>query len=161
MKQVALAAAVCALALTVVQCRPAEQREDPAVPAETPEVLLQPDRVLVQHILIAFKGAIPDENVTRTQDEAQKLALELFERAKSGEDFDALVREYTDDRHPGIYAMVNFEIEPDPSVEEYSRSRMVKSFGDVSFGLPVGGIGMAVHDPEWSKYGWHIIKRLE
>ena len=38
---------------------------------------------------------------------------------------------------------------------------MVKAFGDVSFGLEVGGVGLAVYDPATSKYGWHIIKRLE
>ena len=38
---------------------------------------------------------------------------------------------------------------------------MVKSFGDVSFALKAGEIGLAVYDPKASKYGWHIIKRLE
>ena len=162
MKHAALIIAVCALVLTAAQCRPPERGAEPAVSLEdTPEILTQPDRVLVQHLLIAFEGTIPDKTIARTREEAEKFALELFDRAKAGEDFDALVREYTDDRHPGIYAMANFDIEPDPSVEEYSRSRMVKSFGDVSFGLPVGGFGLAVYDPDASKYGWHIIKRLE
>ena len=38
---------------------------------------------------------------------------------------------------------------------------MVKAFRDVSFGLSPGGVGLAVYDPGSSKYGWHIIKRLE
>jgi parvulin-like peptidyl-prolyl isomerase len=38
---------------------------------------------------------------------------------------------------------------------------MVKAFGDVSFSLEVGGVGLAVYDPATSKYGWHVIKRLE
>lgn len=121
----------------------------------------EPDRVVVQHILIAFKGSIPKESVTRTQAEAVTLAYEIFERANKGEDFDALVKKYTDDQHPGIYKMSNIDIPPNQSQREYSRSRMVKGFGDVSFSLPVGGIGMAEYDPETSKYGWHIIKRLE
>jgi len=161
MKHAALAAAVCVLVLTAAQCRPAEREPEVPMSADAPEILVQPDRVLVQHLLIAFEGTIPDKTIARTREEAEKLALELFDRAKAGEDFDALVREFTNDRHPGIYAMANFDIEPDPSVEEYSRSRMVKSFGDVSFGLPVGGFGLAVYDPDASKYGWHIIKRLE
>jgi parvulin-like peptidyl-prolyl isomerase len=57
--------------------------------------------------------------------------------------------------------MTNFGVEPDKAKKEYSRSGMVKSFGDVSFGLPANGIGLAVYDPRNSKYGWHIIKRLE
>jgi parvulin-like peptidyl-prolyl isomerase len=88
------------------------------------------------------------------------LAKELLERAKAGQEFDALVQEYTDDQHPGIYRMSNTEVPPDPSVQEYSRERMVKAFGDVSFSLEVGEIGMASYDPAASKYGWHIIKRL-
>jgi len=121
----------------------------------------EPDRVAVQHILIAFKGSIPKATVTRTREEAEKLAQEVFERAKKGEDFDALVKQYTDDEYPGIYRMSNIGITPDPSKQEYSRAGMVKGFGDVGFSLPVGGIGMAEYDPQKSKYGWHIIKRIE
>ena len=43
----------------------------------------------------------------------------------------------------------------------YKRSDMALSFGDVSFKLDVGEIGMAGFNPELSPYGWHIIKRLE
>jgi hypothetical protein len=128
-----------------------------ASPARTTE----PDRVAVQHILISFKGSIPKPSVTRTREEAQKLAQEVFERAKKGEDFDALVKQYTDDEYPGIYRMSNIGITPDPGKQEYSRAGMVKGFGDISFSLEVGGIGMAEYDPQKSKYGWHIIKRIE
>jgi peptidyl-prolyl cis-trans isomerase D len=121
----------------------------------------EPDRVTVQHILISFKGSISKETVTRTREEAEKLAFEIFERAKKGEDFDALVKEFTDDQHPGIYKMSNFDVEPQADQEEYPRNGMVKSFGDVSFKLPVNGIGLAEYDPDNSKYGWHIIKRLQ
>jgi parvulin-like peptidyl-prolyl isomerase len=38
---------------------------------------------------------------------------------------------------------------------------MVQAFGDVGFPLELGGIGMAAFDPVKSKYGWHIIKRVE
>ena len=126
-------------------------------PAPSPE----PDRVAVQHILISFKGAIPKPTVTRTREEAQKLAEEVFERANKGEDFDALVKQYTDDEYPGIYRMSNKGITPDQSKQEFPREGMVKGFGDVSFSLPVGGIGMAKYDSQKSKYGWHIIKRIE
>lgn len=121
----------------------------------------EPKRVTVQHILIAFKGTIPKEDVTRNRSEAELLAHEIFKRAKEGEDFDVLVKEYTDDQYPGIYNMSNIGIPPDQSKGEYSRSRMVKAFGDVSFALSINEIGLAEYDPEASKYGWHIIKRIE
>jgi hypothetical protein len=127
----------------------------------SPARATEPDRVAVQHILISFNGAIPKPTVTRTREEAQKLAQEVFERAKQGEDFDALVKQYTDDEYPGVYRMSNTGVTPDPGRQEYSRAGMVKGFGDVSFSLPVGGIGMAEYDPQKSKYGWHIIKRVE
>jgi len=121
----------------------------------------EPEHVTVQHILIAFRGSVPDPRVTRGQAEAEKLALQIFERAKAGEDFDAMVKTYTNDEYPGIYGMSNLNASPDPAKKEFPRARMVKAFGDVSFGLAVGGIGLAVYDPATSKYGWHIIKRLE
>jgi parvulin-like peptidyl-prolyl isomerase len=145
-------AAALILAL-VFSCRKQE--------APVEQISLEPERVTVQHILIAFQGTIPEAAVSRTQEEAKALAEEIFERAKRGEDFDGLVRKFTDDQYPGIYRMSNFDIQPDPSREEYARSKMVKSFGDVSFVLAVGGIGLAEYDPQNSKYGWHIIKRIE
>lgn len=130
-------------------------------PVQSALTLEEPERVEVQHILISFQGAIPDEKVTRTEAEAEILAKELLGRAKAGEDFDALVKECTDDQHPGIYRMSNTGVTPDAANQEFSRDRMVKAFGDVSFSLNINEIGMANYDPSASKYGWHIIKRLK
>jgi len=121
----------------------------------------EPERVTVQHILIAFKGSLPDPKVTRSREEAEKLALQVFERAKAGQDFAAMVKMYTNDSYPGIYKMTNRDVTPDRSKQEYSRTGMVRAFGDVGFSLEVGGVGLAVYDSATSKYGWHIIKRLE
>jgi Xaa-Pro aminopeptidase len=121
----------------------------------------EPERIAVQHILIAFRGSIPEPKVTRTSEEALALAMEIFERAKKGEDFDALVKKYTDDEYPGIYRMTNISVAPNKEKKEYARTGMVRGFGDVGFSLPVGGVGIAVYDPLRSKYGWHIIKRIE
>jgi peptidyl-prolyl cis-trans isomerase C len=122
----------------------------------------EPERVTVQHILIAFKGSLPDDTkVTRSKEDAEKLALQVFERAKAGEDFAAMVKMYTNDSYPGIYKMTNKSVTPDKSKQEYSRTGMVRAFGDVGFSLEVGGVGLAVYDPATSRFGWHIIKRLE
>lgn len=117
------------------------------------------EHIKVQHILIAFSGKVPGKNITRSQDEARALAQEILERAKKGEDFDELVRTYTDDRPPGIYALSNSGVAP--ATGEFSRDRMVPAFGNVGFSLAPGEIGMAEYDPSTSPYGWHIIKRLE
>jgi hypothetical protein len=117
------------------------------------------EHIKLQHILISFAGKVPGKNITRTQDEARALAAQVLERAKKGEDFDALVKTYTDDRAPGIYSLANTGVTP--SGDEFARNRMVPAFGDVGFSLAPGEIGMSEYDPARSPFGWHIIKRLE
>ena len=126
----------------------------------------EPDNITVQHILVGFLGSVPGKNITRTKKSAEKLANELLAKAKAGEDFDALVKEHTDDSHPGIYHMCNFGLKgdrssSDPSEHIYPRGNMVGAFGNVGFPLEVGEVGLAAFDPVTSKYGWHIIKRVK
>ncbi len=104
--------------------------------------------VKVQHLLVAFQGSgVP--NVKRTKEEAELLAADLFARIRAGEDFDGLVKEYTNDSHPGIYTMTTG-----------SRNGMVKAFGDTGWRLEVGQVGVAPFHQADSPYGWHIVKRL-
>jgi parvulin-like peptidyl-prolyl isomerase len=104
-------------------------------------------------------GSVPGKNVTRTQDEASKLAAEIFARAKKGESFDALVAKYTDDSAPGFYSMANNGVAP--AQGEYARDGMVAAFGDAGFPLAIGEIGIANYDKERSPFGWHIVKRVK
>lgn len=120
----------------------------------------EPEHIQVQHLLIGFKGSVGGKPITRTQEEAKKLAYELLARANKGEDFDAMVKQYTDDSHPGIYGMSNTGVAPSMP-GEYERSRMVGAFGNVGFKLAVGSIGIADFDPKTSPFGWHIIKRIK
>jgi foldase protein PrsA len=119
----------------------------------------EPDVVVVQHILIGFKRTIPNKKLDRTKKQAEALALELLERARSGEDFDALVKERTDDTYPGIYKLTNKGAPLMPKAR--TRDDMVPNFGRVAFSLEVGEIGLAKYHPGNSPYGWHVIKRLE
>ena len=128
--------------------------------------LNQPDEITVQHILIGFKGSVRGKPVTRSKEEAEKLASEILEKAKTGADFDALVKEHTDDSHPGIYSMANYGLAGDmnpPKVADkvFQRAGMVPAFGDVGFPLKAGEVGLAPYDLKKSKYGWHIIKRIK
>lgn len=120
----------------------------------------EPDRVVVQHILVAFSGTLPERPMLRNENEARSLAQDLLERARAGEDFDALVKEYTDDEHPGIYAMVNRGLEPG-APGEYQREDMVTAFGDSAFSLRPGEIALCEYDPTRSPFGFHILKRIE
>ena len=118
---------------------------------------VEPQQVTVQHILIAFAGS--GTKATRPKEEAKKIAYEVLERARKGEDFDALVKQYTDDSPPGIYSMSGRGVTPTPGV--YPRDQMVPAFGNVGFAISPGNIGMADFDPQTSPFGWHIIKRLK
>lgn len=119
----------------------------------------EPDSVVVQHILVSFKNKVRGKELDRTKKEAQALAEELLARAQAGEEFDALVKEYTDDQHPGIYRLTNRGA---PLMQNsHERKSMAVYFGDVSFRLEVDEVGLAKYHPGNSPYGWHVIKRLE
>jgi len=63
------------------------------------EEKLDKKEVAVSHILIAYKGSKKaDASVTRTQDEASKLAEEIKTKLQAGEDFAKLAKEYSDDK---------------------------------------------------------------
>ena len=118
-------------------------------------------KVRVQHILISFSGAprMPS-TVTRTKEEAEALAADLYAQIKSGADFTQLMSENSDDdRVVGAYTMVL----SGPAVrgQEYPRSGMVPAFGDTGWRLEVDEVGVAPWDRSSSPYGWHIVKRLE
>src|SRR5262249_35082220 len=124
----------------------------PAAPKAAP-----PARVKVAHVLIAFAGA-ERSTATRSKADAEKLAKEIFERAKQGEDFDLLMKQ-SNDPGPGKYGMYTTPASMKPG--NFPAAGMAKSFAEVGFSLQVGEVGLAVYDPIKSQFGWHIIKRLE
>lgn len=166
-------AALASLALAACEAKPSSEPsaapsspsspepQKPAVVESTMPVkpAKEPEHIQVQHILIAFQGS--GTRATRPKAEAEKLAKEVLDLARGGADFDALVKKYTDDSHPGIYAMANNGVTPDRSKQEYPRGGMVAAFGDVGFAISAGNIDMAPFDPQKSPFGWHIIKRIE
>lgn len=117
------------------------------------------DDIQVQHVLISYKdGGIP--GVSRSADEAEDRAAEVWAKAKAGEDFDALVKKYTDDQYPGIYGMTQ-RGQGDQANNIFRRGDMVAAFGEVGFRLNVGEVGVALLHPQKSPFGYHIIKRLK
>jgi len=105
------------------------------------------ETVKVQHILIAFKGAQRSEQ-TRSKDAAEALAADMFERGKKGEDFTAMMEQYTNDPGEGIYELTK-------------ATGFVAGFKNVCWRLQPGMIGVAPFDMAASPFGWHIIKRLK
>ncbi len=100
--------------------------------------------VRAKHILIAFDDTADDEEA----DKAEKLekAKQVAALAKSGEDFDALIKEYGED--PGM--------ESSPDGYYFTTGQMVESFETTTFALAENEIS----DPVESSYGYHIILRL-
>jgi len=121
----------------------------------------EPNVITVQHCLIGFHGSLEGKTIRRSKEAAAELAAELLQKAQSGEDFDALVKAYTNDSPPGIYQMLNSGLPVDSRSGVFSRDGMVPAFGDVGFKLEVGEYGMSEFDPMTSPFGWHIIKRLK
>lgn len=119
-----------------------------------------PDRIKVEHILIAFEDSLPGKKVSRSQTEAEKIAKEVFEKLKSEpERFSDYVKTYSDDKVPGYYSLSNFGIKT--IKDELERSTMPKAFGDISFQLKPGEMALVPYDKDQSPYGYEIIKRIE
>ena len=167
--------AVLALAIvsgSVIGCQKKEEQNvstssestNPAAPSSTSAAppaateTLPAGHIEVQHVLIGFQGSVRGKPITRTQEEANKLAHDILNRAKAGEDFGGLVKQYTDDQYPGIYRMADRGVQP--GQDEFPRDGMVASFGNAAFSLKVGEVGISEYDKTASPFGWHIIKRL-
>ena len=94
----------------------------------------------VRHILFLTKGKKPEEIPA-----IRKKAEEVLAKARGGEDFTELAKQYSEDPGSkdkgGLY-------------EDFARGQMVKPFEDASFMLPVGQISDIVE----TTYGFHIIK---
>lgn len=116
--------------------------------AEAPKTVqpAPPGSVRASHILISYSGA-ERATATRSQEEAQKLAAELAERAKAGEDFEELAKAYSDCPTAERGGDLGF----------FQKGRMVKPFEDASFGLEPGHISDVVE----TKFGYHVIKRTQ
>jgi parvulin-like peptidyl-prolyl isomerase len=81
----------------------------------------EPDRVLLQHVLISFRDT--PVGAPRSREEAESLAAQVLSRALAGEDFSALVRQMSDDppapgaEPPGALRVLNHGARGDGSFE--------------------------------------------
>ena len=111
------------------------------------ETAVKPEWITAQHVLVAYKGAKnAPATVKRSKDEAKKRAEECAAKAKAGEDFTALVKEYSDD---------TATLDRLGSVGKFKPENMTKPFSDAAFALKVD----ATSDPVETQFGFHIIKR--
>lgn len=121
------------------------KKEEPVDNSALKEELMKSYR-RAKHILILTVDDVVHEPLSDEEiEKAKELADSLYERAQAGEDFDALVNEYSQD--PGVAS------NPDGYI--FTDNEMVKEFEDGVDALEIGGISMVE-----TEYGYHVIKRL-
>jgi parvulin-like peptidyl-prolyl isomerase len=109
-------------------------------PAEIEKAYAGDKTATVRHILLLTQGKPGTE-----KPQIRKKMEGILDRARKGEDFAALVKEFTED--PGSK-------ETGGLYEDFEHGKMVKPFDDAAFNTPIGQISDIVETP----YGYHILK---
>jgi|SRR5688572_4694904 len=152
MLSIPLRTATALLVMVLLAC--SDPPDETPLGRESAALLARPEqkvqKVTLQHVLIGFVGAMRGSESGRNMEEARALTGDVLARARAGEDFTALMKQYTGDEGPGTYVLTQDD-----------REDYAEHFADVGFRLQVGEIGVAPHHAVKSPFGWHVIKRLE
>jgi len=98
-----------------------------------------PDRVTAQHILFKTEGKKPEE-IEKIREKARG----VLERARKGEDFGALAKQFSEDTSAARGG----------DLGSFGRGQMVREFEQAAFSLGPG----AISDIVQTQFGFHIIK---
>jgi peptidyl-prolyl cis-trans isomerase C len=115
---------------------------------DNPSQFEEPEMVRAAHILLSTRDVTTNKELSDEQKAAKhKLAEDLLKRARAGEDFAKLAKEYSED--PGS--------KDNGGEYKFPRGRMVKEFETAAFSLNTN----QVSDIVTTQFGYHIIKLLE
>ena len=102
-------------------------------------------QVKVAHIMLT----IPQGTSPEAEKQKKVLINELYHRAKQGEDFQTLAKEYSEDRGSAGNG---------GELPWFGAGRMVQEFEKAAFELSVND---EISQPVRTGFGWHIIKRID
>ncbi len=126
-----------------------EAEEEARVEKDRVRAAREPREIGAKHILVMHaESKSKPPTVTRSKDEGRKRAQQALVRIRSGEAFDALVKEYSDE--PGAADRAG-------DLGVFEKGTMVKQFSDAAFSLKIGEVSEVVETP----FGFHLIKRTE
>ncbi|MBX3163944.1 MAG: peptidyl-prolyl cis-trans isomerase [Bacteroidetes bacterium] len=101
--------------------------------------------ITVAHIMAKFpKGASEDDKA-----KAKTKIDELYQKAKGGQNFEDLARQFSDDKQTA---------ERGGLMPPFKGGRLPQAFEDAAFNLQKDG---DITAPVITQYGWHIIKRID
>lgn len=115
---------------------------------DNPKRFEQPETVRTAHILLTTRDLTTNQELPEDKNKAQRgLAEALLKRARAGEDFGKLAKEFSQD--PGSKERGGEYV--------FARGQMALEFETAAFSLRPGQISDVVS----TKFGYHIIKTLE
>ena len=110
----------------------------------------------VTHILVSWKGKGKPKDPNRTQQQALKLAEEIWQKYNAAKDsekdkvWNDLQEQYNEDSSD-VHA--KFDVTPTAS--------LVQEFKDVALTTAVGKVRITMVPPEKLTFGYHVIRRIE
>jgi hypothetical protein len=132
-----------------IATHPSGEASSAPAPVNTVELASQPTEISARHLLVAYKGGLrASPGIGRSKLEAHARAEEAQKRAVAGEDFVALVKQYSDE--PGA-------AERGGDLGKFDRQSMVPAFANAAFALKVGEVSPVVE----TQFGFHVILRTE